>query len=175
MPAALQNPLTAGATARQRHRPWGDSSGSEMEDSGGGGSRPRGGGGSRTGGRGKDKQGGGSGLLGRLRGGAGGGSGGGSRGREARWRRAASMAAGDDADIAALRAELAGGSEDEEMELEVDAEELMRGGGGSGAFGSVLSEDADAPLLSGGGGRRGSDDLSQLSQLRQRFDKARIS
>lgn len=173
LPAALQNPLTAGATARQRHRPWGDSSGSEMEDSGGGGSRYRGGGGSRTGGRGKDKQGGG-GLLGRLRGGAGGG-GGGSRGREARWRRAASMAAGDDADIAALRAELAGGSEDEDMELEVDAEELMRGGGGSGAFGSVLSEDADAPLLSGGGGRRGSDDLSQLSQLRQRFDKARIS
>ncbi|PRW39063.1 hypothetical protein C2E21_7072 [Chlorella sorokiniana] len=169
----LQNPLTAGATARQRHRPWDDGSGSEMEDSGG---RARGGGGSRGAGRGKDKQGGGGGggLLSRLRSGAGGNSSGGSRGREARWRRAATMAAGDDADIAALRAELAGGSEDEEMDLDIDAEELMRGGG-SGGFGSVLSEEADALLLGGGAGRRGSDDLSQLSQVRQRFGQARIS
>lgn len=140
-------------------RSWGEGSGSEMEDSGGG----RAAGVGRPASRGKDARG-----------------GGGGRARDARSRRAAALAAGDDADIAALREELAGGGLGglggegaTAMELEVDAEEL--GGGGSGGFGSVFGSEPEAPLLGGAGGRRGSDDLSQLSQLRQRFGQARIS
>jgi hypothetical protein len=91
-------------------------------------------------------------------------------------RRAAALAAADDRETAALRAELeadilslGGGAEGQED----DEEDEQEGGALAGAFGS----DIDSPLVAGGR-RRSSASASgaeDLSLLRQRFGQTRIS
>jgi hypothetical protein len=88
-------------------------------------------------------------------------------------RRAAALAAADDRETAALRAELEadilslGGGAEGQQEEDDEQEE----GGLAGAFGS----DIDSPLVSGGRRRSSASGGEDLSLLRQRFGQARIS